>query len=1182
MGQSLAESVLALLVDFITPLEAAAKDERARRALFASLGHTPSVSSDPGLVAMLNGVSTLSTQLSSVDPSTLDSWAGVQKLLSLAQQVDALVDGFEQIANDPNLAAVAASLAEEIAALLLASWLRRNHETVFSVLAFLTLINRREAIPLNPGVVQGDTTLRNAYLLDEFEFSRIGDLASNPGDTLLTWYLPNGMQTGADAQLSASRLFPYLASLASAIGIPWDTRPTGNPVPPTSDFVDGDSGQPTDETPTDNEPPDDAADSGVIDLPTAPPDDYYTTFFPTFSLVPYRDATTELSIDFRPSSALHTGAAAGLLIGFTGTFNQTATQGQWKLTFTSEGDLPALLLDTKGFHSLLGDGALTGGNAKLLVDYVPPAGSFGPAFVFGSATGTRLELGTAELTIGFTWTEAGGVDALAGLSAKSCSIVIAPGDGDSFLSSVLPANGLTAKFDLGLTWSSGTGFAFNGAAGLDATLPVGISIGGVVQIPSVHIGLAASSTALQSELSLGISFSIGPLQAVVDRIGLVSSLNFPSGGAPGLSDLSFSFKPPSGVGLSVDSAGVSGGGFLGFDPAKHEYTGILQLQFNDLALQAFGIITTQVAGSDGYSLIALVDADFPPIDLGLGFTLDGVGGLLAVHRTAAIDVLRTAMKAGQLSTILFPKNAITNAAQILAMLDVLFPTAAGRFLFGPMALIGWGTPTVLTASIAVILELPEPIEIILLGVIEANFPTPSAPLVKLKMDALGVIDFSKDELSLDATLFDSKLISFTISGDMALRANWSSQGEFLLAIGGFHPQFTPPPVFPTLKRITIDMPSGIVSKLRLAAYLAVTSNSLQFGAALDVFIGVSGFGLAGHLGFDALLQLKPFHFEADISGSIALTAGSDDLMSVSLDATLTGPAPWNIAGKFKVHIVFFDVHISFSQTWGQDAPSQQISTIDVGALLSAMLADPGSWNVQLPTGLSALVSTRAVEDSTVVFAHPLARVGVHERLVPLDLVITRFGEATPSGATTFSITKFQVGSATVNYDAVQDQFAPAQFFDLSDTDKLSRPSFELHNAGVVMSGSLVTNSAPVSKTIDYETYFIDTPGDLRVDEGVPQSFPWGDIVVVMLTGAAAQKPISRAGNRRYTAPGNPIKVADPAFALVDTTSLTSQAAVPAGKTTYSDVDALLAGALASSPAQRDNLQIVATHELVTA
>jgi hypothetical protein len=497
-----------------------------------------------------------------------------------------------------------------------------------------------------------------------------------------------------------------------------------------------------------------------------------------------------------------------------------------------------------------------------------------------------------------------------------------------------------------------------------------------------------------------------------------------------------------------------------------------------------------------------------------------------------------------------------------------------------MALIGWGTPTVLTASVAVILELPEPIEIILLAKLTAQFPTPTTPLVKLNMDALGVLDLTQDDLSLDASLFDSKLISFPITGDMALRANWSSQREFLLAIGGFHPQFTPPAGFPSLTRVTIDMPSGIVSKLRLAAYLALTSNSVQFGATLDVFIGVSGCGISGHLGFDALLQLNPFHFAADISGSVAVTMGSDDLASVSLDASLSGPAPWHIAGSFKIHVIFFDVGISFSESWGLSAPSQQTSSVDVGALLNTALADPRNWNSQLPAGLSTLVTTRQVDDASSVLAHPLAMLEVHEQIVPLDLTITHFGEAVPSGVTEFSITDFRIGNQSPAYTAVQDDFAPAQFFDLSDSDKLSRPSFERHDAGAVMSGNLVTHGTSFAKTIDYESFFINTPGVVTVDEGVPQPFPWTALPIVMRTGSAALKTISQAGKLRYAAPGKPITVAEHVFTVASTSTLTAVTTPAAAGTTYSDAAAALKSALAASPALRDTLQIVASHELI--
>jgi len=197
----------------------------------------------------------------------------------------------------------------------------------------------------------------------------------------------------------------------------------------------------------------------------------------------------------------------------------------------------------------------------------------------------------------------------------------------------------------------------------------------------------------------------------------------------------------------------------------------------------------------------------------------------------------------------------------------------------------------------------------------------------------------------------------------------------------------------------------------------------------------------------------------------------------------------------------------------------------------------------------------------------------------LDLAITHFGEAVPAGATTFSITDFHVGSQSTAYTAVQDDFAPAQFFDLSDNDRLSRPSFERHNAGVVMSGSLLNNGAPLGKTLAYESFFINTPGVVTVEEGLPQPFPWAALAFVMRSGSAARKAIGQAGQQGYAAPGNPIRVAEPAFAIADTATLGAVAAFAAKGTTYSDAAAALQAAIAASPIQRAALQIVATHEL---
>jgi hypothetical protein len=961
--------------------------------------------------------------------------------------------------------------------------------------------------------------------------SRIADLISDPLKVLRTEYLqPQGLATTADAKALADKLFPRLAALLGDLGFHavyadkpengMDLGEIGNHVAPAmlSVYLQPDFQ-------TENR-------YGVLlALSSKDLGNYGLVVIPFGKLLPYWDVDIDLS-----------AAAAGFAVG------------------------------SQGF-TLFGTSSATGVSGTPVILKLP-------GLLIGGVTGTRLEIEqfqiAGDVSLNTSNPEYGML-----LDLGSSALVITSSDGDGFLQSVLPSGGTQANFDFAIGWSNRRGLYFRGSIGLDATLPVGISIGGAITIPSIHLALQANNAAVTTEMSISVGLSIGPVQALVDRVGIMSSITFPSNddGNLGVADLAFGFKPPSGVGLSIDSAGVSGGGFLAHYDAKREYSGVLQLTSNDLTLQAFGLITTQVAGGNGYSLLALIDANFPPVQLGWGFTLNGVGGLLAVHRTASVDALRAAVKSGKIASILFPTSPITNASQILGTLDTLFPTAPGRFLFGPMALIGWGA-NILTASVAVIIELPEPIEIVLLAKLTAQLPNPSAPLVKLNMDALGVLDLTQDDLSLDASLFDSKLINFPITGDMALRANWSSQREFLLAIGGFHPQFTPPADFPSLNRVTINMPSGIVSKLRLAAYLALTSNSVQFGATLDVFIGVSGCGISGHLGFDALLQLDPFHFTADISGSVAITFSGDDLASVSLDASLSGPAPWNIAGSFKIHIIFFDVHKSFSKSWGLSAPSQQTSTVDVGALLNTALADPRNWSSQLPAGVSSLVATRKVDDASSIFAHPLAMLEVHEQIVPLGLTITHFGEAVPSGATEFSITDFRIGSQSTTPKAVQDDFAPAQFFDLSDNDKLSRPSFERHDAGAIMSGNLVTNGKSFAKTIDYESFFINTPGVVTVDEGVPQPFPWTALPIVMRTGSAALKTISQAGKLRYAAPGNPITVGEPVFTVASTSTLAAVTTPAAAGTTYSDAAAALKSAIATSSNLRETLQIVASHELI--
>ena len=75
---------------------------------------------------------------------------------------------------------------------------------------------------------------------------------------------------------------------------------------------------------------------------------------------------------------------------------------------------------------------------------------------------------------------------------------------------------------------------------------------------------------------------------------------------------------------------------------------MLQLELAEtIAIKALGLLTTQASptAAEGYSLIVILTAEgFAPIPVGLGFTLTGIGGLVALHRTVRTDVCARASR----------------------------------------------------------------------------------------------------------------------------------------------------------------------------------------------------------------------------------------------------------------------------------------------------------------------------------------------------------------------------------------------------------------------------------------------------------------------------------------------------------------------------------------------------------
>ena len=732
MSRDLLNSLGDELITLFEPLASAADDPWVLDNLLEAVA-----AGDPRLSGnLVGGLRSLGqgiAELKKLQASSDSSLEAVGAALDAARSLNAAIRALSNISGSAYPA-----LGADLINLIVLTRLRLASPLVYQLAVMFGIVEPR----VLPSIKIGEELVRYPLPVDRLVFERIGTLFSDPLKAIREELPSPPLATVANAEQTADIIVSRIGGVLNALGVPWAY------------------GYPAEDERYLGESAEQAAHTLVIYVPTE---------------IAGVDVIAGVCINLSSADADDLGVVLTPFGGLTlqGTF------GRWSVGLELAADVQALAFGGgQGVKILAGQSTIT---INPVVKAALPAAAPGtPAAVIGSVTGTRLEFGAPQFSAALYAAQTGMDFTLSADTGKS-ALVVHPGDGDGFLASLLPADGLLAEFQFGLVWSRAKGLTLCGSVGLDATLPIGLSVGGVT-LSTVHLSLQARETSVLAEVSASLGASIGPVHAVVDRIGIATAITFPeTGGNVGVADLDISFKPPNGLGLAIDAQVVLGGGFLRFDPQKEEYSGMLELHIAEkIAVKGIGFLTTRLPdNAKGYSLVVIIFVEgFAPIQLGFGFTLTGIGGLLAINRTFNEDSLRTGLKNHGLDSVMFPKDPIRNAPQILSNLNSFFPPADGHHLFGPMAQIAWGTPTLITANLAVVLEFGARLRLLILAQIVAILPKPENDLIRLQMDAVGVLDFDQGTASLDATLYDSRLLKkFVLTGDMAMRVRWECFAE---------------------------------------------------------------------------------------------------------------------------------------------------------------------------------------------------------------------------------------------------------------------------------------------------------------------------------------------------------------------------------------------------------------------
>ncbi|MEU2122032.1 DUF6603 domain-containing protein [Nocardia niwae] len=647
------------------------------------------------------------------------------------------------------------------------------------------------------------------------------------------------------------------------------------------------------------------------------------------------------------------------------------------------------------------------------------------------------------------------------------------------------ARSATTPTDLALTLSRDTGLRFVDG-GVRVEKKVNLALPGVsLRGFAVELGMQGDRLELRPTVSLVAKPPGLPLSATLDGLGVGVPMLLPDRFAADTDVLPAS---PSGMGIALLLGPVSGGGFFQQRPGD-AYAGGIDVDLGLVQVQAFGLLQLP-AGGKPLSLLVLLGAEFPypGIQLGFGFAIDAVGGLVGIHRRADTGKLRELVSGGNVDRILFPGNAMARSGEIVGALESVFPVARGRFLVGPMLRITWGGRLV-SVAVAVIMELPGPGQVLILGRALIALPDPAAPLIRLQGSVFGRIVPGVPLVEFTVSLAGSWIVGMPVAGEVYALFRGDDQSVIVLSAGGFHPKYTRPPGVPQLQRLSMDLGGGVIG-LRAESYLALTSNSVQFGADLHLDATIAECGLEGSLGVDALFVWEPtLAFSASVHASVAVLAFGERLAGIGLDFTLEGPAPWHAFGRGSIEVLFWDVSLDFDVRWGDPALPVR-STEDIPALLAEAVARHDAWTVARPASERSGIrftgaAARELAQGVVVHADSTLRFA--QTVVPIGTTFNRFHRLTVPEQT-WTIENAHFGGATSpRGDPVPKRFVPGEYFAMTNDEQLARPAFEELTGGFEFSDTepelggahLMNDSYEIGYKVQ-DGWFPNPPGNIRV------------------------------------------------------------------------------------------------------
>ena len=432
------------------------------------------------------------------------------------------------------------------------------------------------------------------------------------------------------------------------------------------------------------------------------------------------------------------------------------------------------------------------------------------------------------------------------------------------------------------------------------------------------------------------SFSLAGLTLTLQAAGFGSPINN--------FDLQFTLQ---GIGIEYSVPGLTvGGGLLIVDPpttpgVSFQFDGDATIQVGKFGFSAIGSYAQFEDGQPSLFVFANVQIPIGPIP---AFFITGLSAGFGYNRDVLIPGMNQVLDFPLIAVANNDPNMPTDLESVLAIMEgrqagpsgtknVWLPPRLNEYwmAFG----LQFSTYELLFSNAMVVAKFGKELELALLGVTKMQLP-PVGNEIYVFAELMMEVDWKPDSgfFGISAQLSSNSYVldkNCKLTGGFAFYLWYGGEnaGQFVVTLGGYHPQFTPPPFYPSVPRLGINWTLSNLLSINGSAYMALTPSAAMAGGSLAVNFHEGDLKAWFTAEANALITFNPFYFNIDISVSVGVSYKMNLLfttlnISVSLGASLQLWGP-SVGGS--IYVDFYILGF----------------TINFGASLKTQPQDPLTW-----------------------------------------------------------------------------------------------------------------------------------------------------------------------------------------------------------------------------------------------